>query len=142
MVANLIEGHIVLSPEEAVLVIYPGMESACPRPPQSLNDFDLWSAEHGRKYNFFPSSFASENLVSRAIPPRASPLILNARSKFGAFSSSTLLLLYTSVAASICTNNRHRVSPEFIGSRSYLLPMAFIAESPPAQGQKSSWWHE
>ena len=29
---------------------------------------------------------------------------------------------------------RHRVSPEFIGSR-YCVPMAFTAESPPAQGQ-------
>ena len=29
---------------------------------------------------------------------------------------------------------RHRVSPEFIGSRNY-VPMAFTAESPPAQGQ-------
>ena len=31
---------------------------------------------------------------------------------------------------------RHRVSPEFIGSRNnYCVPMAFTAESPPAQGQ-------
>ena len=29
---------------------------------------------------------------------------------------------------------RHRVSPEFIGSRN-CIPMAFNAESPPAQGQ-------
>ena len=29
---------------------------------------------------------------------------------------------------------RHRVSPEFIGSRD-CVPMAFTAESPPAQGQ-------
>ena len=29
---------------------------------------------------------------------------------------------------------RHRVSPEFIGSRN-CVPMAFSAESPPAQGQ-------
>ena len=29
---------------------------------------------------------------------------------------------------------RHRVSPEFIGSRE-CVPMAFTAESPPAQGQ-------
>ena len=29
---------------------------------------------------------------------------------------------------------RHRVSPELIGSRNY-EPMAFTAESPPAQGQ-------
>ena len=34
----------------------------------------------------------------------------------------------------IYTVNRHRVSPEFIRSRNY-VPMAFTAESPPAQGQ-------
>ena len=32
---------------------------------------------------------------------------------------------------------RHRISPEFIGSRK-CVPMAFIAESPPAQGQLPS----
>ena len=38
-------------------------------------------------------------------------------------------------AASIYeTAVRHRVSPEFIGSRN-CVPMAFTAESPPAQGQ-------
>ena len=38
-------------------------------------------------------------------------------------------------AASIYeTAIRHRVSPEFIGSRN-CVPMAFTAESPPAQGQ-------
>ena len=30
--------------------------------------------------------------------------------------------------------NRHQISPEFIGSRN-CVPMAFTAESPPAQGQ-------
>ena len=42
-----------------------------------------------------------------------------------------------SAAASIYlfkTAIRHRVSPEFIGSRN-CAPMAFTAESPPAQGQ-------
>ena len=37
-------------------------------------------------------------------------------------------LLYNKTAV------RHRVSPEFIGSRN-CVPMAFTAESPPAQGQ-------
>ena len=32
---------------------------------------------------------------------------------------------------------RHRVSPKFIGSRN-CVPMAFTAESPPAQGQETS----
>ena len=42
-----------------------------------------------------------------------------------------------STAASIYlykTAIRHRVSPEFIGSRN-CVPMAFTAERPPAQGQ-------
>ena len=42
----------------------------------------------------------------------------------------------SSAAASIYlfkTARRHRVSPEFIGSRN-CVPMAFTAESPPAQG--------
>ena len=34
----------------------------------------------------------------------------------------------------ILTAIRHRISPEFIGSRNYVR-MAFTAESPPAQGQ-------
>ena len=43
--------------------------------------------------------------------------------------------LPSSAAASIYeTAIRHRVSPEFIGSRN-CVPMAFTAESPPAQGQ-------
>ena len=35
----------------------------------------------------------------------------------------------------IITAIRHRVSPEFIGSRT-CVPMAFIAESPPARGRQ------
>ena len=45
--------------------------------------------------------------------------------------------LPSSAAASIysfITAVRHRVSPEFIGSRN-CVPMAFTAESPPARGQ-------
>ena len=30
---------------------------------------------------------------------------------------------------------RHRISPEFMGSRIFCVPMAFTAESSPAQGQ-------
>ena len=41
----------------------------------------------------------------------------------------TDMLLYSFITAI-----RHRVSPEFIGSRN-CVPMAFTAESPPAQGQ-------
>ena len=40
--------------------------------------------------------------------------------------SASLVFLQTAI--------RHRVSPEFIGPRN-CVPMAFTAESPPAQGQ-------
>ena len=43
------------------------------------------------------------------------------------FRGGVLLFIYTAI--------RHRVSPEFIGSRN-CVPMAFTAESPPAQGQQ------
>ena len=33
--------HVVLSPEGAVLVTFPGMESSHPRPPQSLNNSEM-----------------------------------------------------------------------------------------------------
>ena len=45
------------------------------------------------------------------------------------FRGGVLLFIYTAI--------RHRVSPEFIGSRNCAL-MAFTAESPPARGQESS----
>ena len=45
------------------------------------------------------------------------------------FRRGVLLFIYTAI--------RHRVSPEFIRSRSY-VSMAFTAENPPAQSQKSS----
>ena len=35
--ADNVGDHVVLSPEGAVLVTYPGTESSYPRPPQSLN---------------------------------------------------------------------------------------------------------
>ena len=53
------------------------------------------------------------------------------------FSHRCLLtgFLPSSAAASIYeTATRHRVSPEFIGSRN-CVPMAFTAESPQAQGR-------
>ena len=36
--ADHVGGHVVLSPEEGVLVTSPGTESSYPRPPQSLNN--------------------------------------------------------------------------------------------------------
>ena len=58
------------------------------------------------------------------VPPRLSPFILR-----------TFFPLSKTV--SIRPVKRHRVNPEFIKSRND-APMAFTAESPPAQGQQSS----
>ena len=74
-----------------------------------------------------------EDLVSRdgrsAVPSRVSLLISILRLSLvhGFLPSSATASIYE-------TAIRHRVSPEFMGSRNY-IPMAFTAESPPAQGQ-------
>ena len=68
-----------------------------------------------------------------AVPSRASLLILHTQAESSAIPPIP-------AAASIYLfkiATRHRASPEFIGSRN-CVPMAFIAENPPAQGQKSS----
>ena len=84
------------------------------------------------------SPFAPENLVSqdgfsRAVPASASSfsiLRLNLVLTHGIppdFRGGVPLFIYTAI--------RHRVSPEFIGSRN-CVPMAFTAESPPQQGRQ------
>ena len=91
-----------------------------------------WPAEQGKL--IFPCPRACLRIWSRetgsAVPSRVSLLISILR--------VDLVLtgfLPSSAAASIYeTAIRHRVSPAFIGSRNY-VPMAFTAESPPAQGQ-------
>ena len=69
-----------------------------------------------------------------AVPSRVS-LLISIRSRLN------LVLTYgippefrDGVHLFILTAIRHRVSPEFIGSRN-CVPMAFTTESPPAQGQ-------
>ena len=80
------------------------------------------------------SAFAPENLVSRdgfgsPVPRQSAPLHTQAES--GAYSrDSSRVPLRRPFKTAI----RHRVSPEFIGSRN-CVPMAFTAESPPAQSQ-------
>ena len=68
-----------------------------------------------------------------AVPSRVSLLIsilrLNLVLLTGFFPSSAAASIYSFITAI-----RHRVSPEFIGSRN-CVPMAFPAESPPARGQ-------
>ena len=90
------------------------------------------------KENNIPlSPCVRENLVSRdgfSCPVPRQPAHLHTQAE----SSIWCLLtgfLPSSVAASIYeTAIRHRISPEFIGSRN-CVPMAFTTENPPAQGQ-------
>ena len=87
--------------------------------------------------NISLSASAPENLVSRemgvAVPSPVSLLIFILR--------LNLVLTYEippefrgGVHLFIKTAIRHRISPEFIGSRN-CVPMVFTTESPPAQGQ-------
>ena len=73
----------------------------------------IWSREMSRPASACSFSMPRLNLVlTHGIPPD--------------FRGSVHLFCYTAI--------RHRVSPEFIGSRNF-VPIAFTAESPPAQGQ-------
>ena len=89
-----------------------------------------------RENEHFPA-FAPENFVSRdefRSPVSRQPAHLHTQAGSGAYSRDSFP---NSAAASIYlykTAMRHRVSPEFIGSRNCVL-MAFTAESPLAQGQ-------
>ena len=85
----------------------------------------------------FLSPFTPENLVPRdgfGSPVTRQPAHLHAQAESGAYlrDSSRVPRQCPFICLKIAI--RHRVSPEFIGSRNY-VPMAFTAESPPAQGQ-------
>ena len=94
---------------------------------------------HGQmnKENEYFPAFAPENFVSRdefCSPVSRQPAHLHTQAGSGAYLRDSFP---NSAAASIYlykTAMRHRVSPEFIGSRNCVL-MAFTAESPLAQGQ-------
>ena len=89
-----------------------------------------------RENEYFPFPRSHLRIWSRqtgsAIPSGVSLLILHIQTESGAYSRDSSrfprrhLFIYTAI--------RHRIRPEFIGSRS-CVPMAFPAESPPAQGQ-------
>ena len=95
-------------------------------------------AQLNRKMNISLPAFVPENLVSRDgfdSPVPRKPAHLHTQAESGALLTGSLP---SSAAASIYsykTAIRHRVSPEFIGSRS-CVPMAFTAESPPALSPK------
>ena len=89
-----------------------------------------------RENNIPLSPCVPENLVSRdgfSRPVPRQPAHPHTQAESGAYLLTGFLP--SSAAASINeTATRHRVSPEFIGSRN-CVPMAFTAESPPARGQ-------
>ena len=89
-----------------------------------------------RENNIPLSPCVPENLVSRdgfSRPVPRQPAHLHTLAESGAYLLTGFLP--SSAAASIYeTALRHRVSPEFIGSRN-CVPMAFTAKSPPAHGQ-------
>ena len=82
----------------------------------SLSAFAIWSRETGSavpsRVNLLISIFRLNLVLTYGIPPE--------------FRGGVHFFFLTAI--------RHRVIPEFIGSLN-CLPMAFTAESPPAQGQ-------
>ena len=84
-----------------------------------------------REMNISRSPFAPENLVSRDVfgsPVPRQPAYLHTQAESDAFVRDS------SPSSAAASAIRHRVSPKFVGSRN-CVPMAFTAESPPAQGQ-------
>ena len=109
--------------------------------------------DHTEQVNHFfpypPSRLRVWSLeIGSAVPSRVSPLILHTQTESSIINHQSSIInhqssiwclltgfLSNSAAAAIFyTANRHRVSPEFIRS-GICVPMAFKAESPPAQDQ-------
>ena len=89
------------------------------------------------KMNISLSAFAPENLVSRdgfGNPVPRQPAHLHTQAESGAYLRDSSRVPRRRPFIYLKTAIRHRVSPEFIGSRNF-VPMAFTAESPLAQGQ-------
>ena len=87
--------------------------------------------------NISLSAFAPKNLVSRdglGSPVPRQPAHLHTQAESSAYLRDSSRVPRRCPFINLKTAIRQRVSPEFIGSRK-CLPMASIAESPPAQGQ-------
>ena len=91
----------------------------------------LWSGEQGKL--IFPCPWSRLRIMSRetssTVPSRTSLLILYTQAIFSAYSRDPSR--FSRWCPCIYTAIRHRVSPEFTGSRN-CVPTAFIAESPSA----------
>ena len=90
-----------------------------------------------RELDISLSPFAPENLVLRdgfESPVPRQPVNLHTQAESGAYLRDSSRVPRRRPFIYLKTAIRHRVSPEFIGSRN-CVPMAFTAESPPAQGQ-------
>ena len=77
-----------------------------------------------------PENLVSRDGFSRPVPRQPAHLHTQAESVL----TYGIPPEFRAVASIYETAIRHRLSPEFIGSRK-CVPMAFTAESPPAQGQ-------
>ena len=87
-----------------------------------------------RKNNIPLSPCVPENLVSRdgfSRPVPRQPAHLHTQAESGAYLRDSSRVPRRRPYEAVI---RHRVSPEYIGSRN-CVPMAFTTESPPAQGQ-------
>ena len=95
-----------------------------------------WSAQQGKL--IFPCPRSRRRIWSRetgsAAPSRVSLLILHTQAESGACLRDSSRVPWRRPFIYIKNATRHRVSPEFIGPRK-CVPMAFTAESPPAQRQ-------
>ena len=83
------------------------------------------------------SPFAPENLVSRdgfGSPVPRQPAHVHTQTEYDAYLRDSSRVPRRHPVIYLKTAIRHRVSPEFFGSR-ICVPMTFTAESPSAQGQ-------
>ena len=90
-----------------------------------------------RENDLYLSAFAPENLVSRdgfGSPVSRQPAHIHTQAIIWCLLTGFLPSFAAAFIYLFKTAIRHRVSPEFIESRN-CVPMAFTAESPPAQGQ-------
>ena len=96
-----------------------------------------WSAEQEKRIVSCPRSRLRiwSRETGLAVPSRVSLLVyIHTQAESGVYLRDSSRVPRRRPFSYLKTAIRHRVSPEFIGSRD-CIPMAFTAESPPARGQ-------